>query len=117
MRDSRTRNYPVLIITSIARLTLGGQPLILVQYASYPTTDIRHILPRLIPAFTQVITDSGSKALHGDSLAEKQDSGVVDKLISEPEGKEIKHDWLWGRLGKWFHDTGEWQIHWVDGRS
>lgn len=30
----------------------------------------------------------------------------VETLIEQPKGEEIKHDWLWKRMGAWFNDTG-----------
>lgn len=32
----------------------------------------------------------------------------MDKVYKAPEGsaKEIKHEWLWSRMGGWFQDTG-----------
>jgi hypothetical protein len=75
------------------------------QYASYPTTDIRHILPLLLPSFKKV-TQNGNKATHGESLAEKQSKGRVESLVSDPKGEEIKHEWLWPRMGNWFVDNG-----------
>ena len=78
-----------------------------VGYASYPATDIRHILPLLVPAFHSVATQVGARPTHGESLAEKQKVGKVDQLKKEPEGKEIRHAWLWPRMGEWFKDDGE----------
>jgi pyruvate decarboxylase len=80
-----------------------------VQYANYPTTDIRHILPLLLPAFKKVDCSSQGKAIKQD-LEEKTRAGHVDKLYTAPKeggGKEIKHDWLWSRMGGWFQDTGK----------
>ncbi|KAI9636386.1 thiamine diphosphate-binding protein [Dioszegia hungarica] len=74
-----------------------------VGYASYPTTDIRHILPLLVPAFAQAVSQKPKKA-HGDSFAEKIKADRVEVPLSEPKGQEIKHDWFWGRMGKFFRD-------------
>ncbi|EIW71256.1 hypothetical protein TREMEDRAFT_71102 [Tremella mesenterica DSM 1558] len=74
-----------------------------VGYASYPTTDIRHILPLLVPAFARVAA-AKPKDVQSDSLVQKQAEGIVDELISEPVGTEIKHAWLWPRVGAWFQD-------------
>lgn len=30
----------------------------------------------------------------------------VETLVEQPKGEEIKHDWLWKRMGAWFIDTG-----------
>jgi pyruvate decarboxylase len=39
-------------------------------------------------------------------LEEKIKAGHVDKIYKTPQGgKEIKHDWLWSRMGGWFNDT------------
>jgi pyruvate decarboxylase len=39
-------------------------------------------------------------------LEEKIKAGHVDKVYTAPQGgKEIKHDWLWSRMGGWFNDT------------
>jgi hypothetical protein len=78
------------------------------QYASYPTTDIRHILPLLVPAFAQAVSQKPKKA-HGDSFAEKIKADRVEVPLSEPKGQEIKHDWFWGRMGKFFQNDGEWR--------
>ena len=43
-------------------------------------------------------------------LDEKIKGGHVDRLYTAPKegsGKEIKHDWLWSRMGGWFQDTGK----------
>lgn len=41
-------------------------------------------------------------------MEEKIKAGHVDKVYTAPQGgKEIKHDWLWSRMGGWFNDTGE----------
>ena len=75
------------------------------QYAQYPTTDIRHILPLLQPSFEKANAKSSGKALKQD-LEEKIKAGHVDKVYTAPQGgKEIKHDWLWSRMGGWFNDT------------
>jgi pyruvate decarboxylase len=76
------------------------------QYASYPTTDIRHILPLLVPAFGQAISQKPKK-VHGDSFDEKIKAERVEVPLAEPKGQEIKHDWFWGRMGKWFNDNGQ----------
>jgi pyruvate decarboxylase len=83
--------------------------LIPLQYASYPTTDIRHILPRLLPAFKAVGSKRNSKPAEGESFSAKQDTGVVDTLEkgAGAEGKEIKHAWMWPRFGQWFAGTGQ----------
>jgi pyruvate decarboxylase len=39
-------------------------------------------------------------------LEEKIKAGHVDKVYTAPQGgKEIKHDWLWSRMGGWFNDS------------
>lgn len=78
------------------------------QYANYPTTDIRHVLPLLLPAFKKLDCKSQGKAIRQD-LDAKIKAGHVDRLYTAPKegsGKEIKHDWLWSRMGGWFQETG-----------
>lgn len=77
-----------------------------VGYAAFPTTDIRHVLPLLLPAFQKV---KGAPAKH-DSLAEKIKRGSVLALKDKPdeEGGQIVHKWLWQRMATWFKDHGEW---------
>jgi hypothetical protein len=59
------------------------------QYASYPTTDIRHILPLLVPSFGKV--HSARSEPHGESLESKIKSGRMEPQLVEPKGEEIKH--------------------------
>jgi pyruvate decarboxylase len=75
------------------------------QYASYPTTDIRHILPLLVPSFGKV--HSARSEPHGESLESKIKSGRMEPQLVEPKGEEIKHEWFWQRMGRWFADNGE----------
>lgn len=76
-----------------------------IGYASYPTTDIRHILPLLVPAFASAVA-SKPKEVHGVSLSEKQEKQLAPKApVGLPDVKEIKHDWMWRRLGEWFEDN------------
>ena len=77
-----------------------------VGYASYPTTDIRHILPQLVPAFEAVTSNGGNKKTHGDSLADKQKAGEAE-IKAKPDGDAIKHAWFWPKMGEWFQDRGE----------
>ncbi|KAK1921586.1 thiamine diphosphate-binding protein [Papiliotrema laurentii] len=74
-----------------------------VGYASYPTTDIRNIVPRLIPAFKAVVDRQGKKEVHGDSFAEKKEAGRTEST-PKPDGDQIKHAWFWPRMGEWFQD-------------
>ncbi|KAK4685979.1 pyruvate decarboxylase, partial [Tremellales sp. Uapishka_1] len=77
-----------------------------IGYASYPTTDIRHILPALVPAFQAITSSRASKETHGDSLARKIAAGKVEKVIVEtPKGSDIKHDWFWQRMGRFFQNN------------
>lgn len=102
IRSPRPSAY-VLFRQSNVRTVCSHHP----QYASYPTTDIRHILPLLVPAFASAVA-AKPKELHGASLAEKQDRELAPKApVGLPEGNEIKHDWMWRRLGEWFEDSGE----------
>lgn len=81
-----------------------------VGYASFPTADIRHVLPRLLPTFAEVIRSQGSyrKAPHMDSLETKIKEGRVLPFIREPKlpDGEIVQAWLWGRMASWFKDNG-----------
>ncbi|WVQ83245.1 hypothetical protein IAT38_005384 [Cryptococcus sp. DSM 104549] len=74
-----------------------------IGYAAYPTTDLRHVLPALGPAFKAVGTPVGEKS-EGESVQKKLEAQRVEGTVPEPEGDEIKHAWLWPRVGKWFHD-------------
>ncbi|GFZ47749.1 pyruvate decarboxylase [Saitozyma sp. JCM 24511] len=74
-----------------------------VGYASYPTTDIRHILPLLVPSFGKV--HSARSEPHGESLESKITSGRMEPQLVEPKGEEIKHEWFWQRMGRWFADN------------
>ncbi|GFZ49727.1 pyruvate decarboxylase [Saitozyma sp. JCM 24511] len=67
-----------------------------VGYAAYPTTDIRHILPRLTPAFAKVMSSRPG----GEST---KSAKVVQEL--QPKGDQITHKWFWPRMGKWFADN------------
>jgi pyruvate decarboxylase len=80
-----------------------------VGYASFPTTDIRHVLPALVSSFA-----TASKSIHrdpteGKTMEEKMAAGLVSPLIRGPdhEGAEIVHAWMWGRLAAWFKDNGK----------
>jgi hypothetical protein len=78
-----------------------------VGYANFPTTDIRHVLPRLIPVLEKV-TQNGKRTLtRGESVADKVKAGRVLPLETKAIGDEIVHKWLWGRMGSWFMDNGE----------
>lgn len=72
-----------------------------VQYACYPTTDIRHILPRLTPSFAKV----ASSRPGGEST---KSAKMVQDL--QPKGDQITHKWFWPRMGKWFADNGGSQL-------
>lgn len=77
-----------------------------VGFASFPTTDIRHVLPKLVPAFERVASETKIPVIR-DSLEQKMKEGRVEKLTDKVEGKEIVHAWVWRRLGSWFKDNGE----------
>lgn len=65
----------------------------------------------LQPSFQKAEVKSAGKALK-QHLDEKIQAGHVDKIYKGPEsGKEIKHDWLWSRMGGWFQDTGKSPSH------
>ncbi|WWC86880.1 uncharacterized protein L201_001759 [Kwoniella dendrophila CBS 6074] len=76
-----------------------------IGYAAYPTTDIRHVLPELLPAFREVVQSRAGSPANGESAEQKIKTGRVEGTIPEPKGQEIKHEWLWPRVGKWFADT------------
>jgi len=78
-----------------------------VGYATFPTTDIRHVLPRLIPAFEEVMKTSDRKPATGESLEEKIKTGHLLPLYTKPDGDKIVHSWLWSRLGSWFQKNGK----------
>jgi pyruvate decarboxylase len=73
-----------------------------VGYAAFPTTDIRHVLPLLLPAFQKV---KGPPALQ-DSLEDKITAGRVlaPKDTPDDAGGKIVHAWLWQRMASWFKD-------------
>ncbi len=75
-----------------------------VGYAAFPTTDIRHVLPLLLPAFQKV---KGPPALQ-DSLEDKIKAGRVlaPKDTPDNDGGKIVHAWLWQRMAGWFKDHG-----------
>ncbi|WWC67969.1 uncharacterized protein I206_101888 [Kwoniella pini CBS 10737] len=76
-----------------------------IGYAAYPTTDIRHVLPDLLPAFKEVIQSRAASPQAGESAEQKVQAGRVESTVPEPKSNEIKHEWLWPRVGKWFADT------------
>ncbi|WWD00611.1 hypothetical protein V866_007546 [Kwoniella sp. B9012] len=75
-----------------------------IGYAAYPTTDIRHVLPDLLPAFQEVVQSRAASPVGGESVEQKVKAGRVESIVPEPKGNEIKHEWLWPRVGKWFAD-------------
>lgn len=76
-----------------------------VGFASFPTTDIRHVLPRLLPAFEKVAGERKIPVIR-DTLEQKMETGHVERLTDKVEGREIVHAWMWRRLGSWFQDNG-----------
>lgn len=80
----------------------------MVGYATFPRTDIRHVLPRLIPTFEKATKERKTplKPIR-DTVEEKIKTGHVMPLIDKPEGREIVHKWLWGRMGTWLCDGGK----------
>jgi pyruvate decarboxylase len=54
---------------------------------------------------TQVISKTGKKKTHGDSLAEKKEAGAAEST-PKPDSKEIRHAWFWPRMGEWFQNRG-----------
>ncbi|WVR04642.1 hypothetical protein IAU60_001653 [Kwoniella sp. DSM 27419] len=75
-----------------------------IGYASYPTTDLRHVLPDLLPAFQQVVQSRAASPVSGESVEQKVQAGRVEAPVPEPKGQEIKHEWFWPRVGQWFAD-------------
>ncbi|BEI99613.1 hypothetical protein CcaverHIS631_0406560 [Cutaneotrichosporon cavernicola] len=73
-----------------------------VGFAAYPTTDIRHVLPLLLPAFKKV----KSRPAKHDSLEEKIKAGNVMAFKKMPDNEDgkIVHAWLWQRMAAWFKD-------------
>ncbi|ORX33900.1 Thiamin diphosphate-binding protein [Kockovaella imperatae] len=76
-----------------------------IGYASYPTTDIRHILPLLRPSFEAAATRRTTKPIEGESLDEKRKDGRIQTLPKDVDENAIKHAWLWPTMGEWFKDT------------
>nr|XP_018265449.1 pyruvate decarboxylase [Kwoniella dejecticola CBS 10117]OBR87607.1 pyruvate decarboxylase [Kwoniella dejecticola CBS 10117] len=76
-----------------------------IGYAAYPTTDIRHVLPDLLPAFKEVVQSRAASPQSGENAEQKVKAGRVESIVPEPKSNEIKHEWLWPRVGKWFADT------------
>ncbi|WVF69780.1 hypothetical protein IAT40_004559 [Kwoniella sp. CBS 6097] len=76
-----------------------------IGYASYPTTDLRHVLPELLPAIQNVIQSRAGSPAAGESTEQKIKAGRIEGTVPEPKGQEIKHEWLWPRVGKWFADS------------
>lgn len=76
-----------------------------VGYASFPTTDIRHVLPKLVPAFEKVAGEHKVPVIR-DTLEQKMKTGLVEQLTSDIDGREIVHAWFWRRLGSWFKEQG-----------
>ncbi|ODN79680.1 hypothetical protein, variant [Cryptococcus amylolentus CBS 6039] len=75
-----------------------------IGYAAYPTTDIRHVLPRLAGAFQKAGHPKDSEGAH-ETVEQKAVAHRVTGGVPKPEGNEIKHAWLWPRVGEWFADT------------
>ncbi|WVQ76006.1 hypothetical protein IAR50_005642 [Cryptococcus sp. DSM 104548] len=75
-----------------------------IGYAAYPTTDIRHVLPRLAGAFQKAGHPKNSEGAH-ETVQQKAVAHRVTGGVPKPEGNEIKHAWLWPRVGEWFADT------------
>ncbi|WVO16552.1 hypothetical protein L204_104231 [Cryptococcus depauperatus] len=74
-----------------------------IGYAAYPTTDIRHVLPLLGPAFKKLGKPKGGEGVR-DTLEQMQEQKRAISAVPKPEGNEIKHSWLWPRVGAWFKD-------------
>lgn len=77
-----------------------------VGYASYPTTDIRHIVPRLVHSFSDVVAKQGKPPAPTGTIQQKIESGHVQRLFDGPEDPKgkILQSWIWGRMGSWFQE-------------
>ncbi|KAL7420001.1 hypothetical protein Q5752_004964 [Cryptotrichosporon argae] len=75
-----------------------------VGYATFPTTDLRHVLPLLTPAFARA-SATRAAAPQAEGIKEKAETGVVLPITDEPTGEQITHKWFWPRMGRWFKDN------------
>lgn len=78
-----------------------------IGYASYPTTDIRHVVPALVPAFKKVVDAQGPPKAKRDSVKEKIEAGLALPILTkaeDPQGK-ITQSFLWSRVGGWVKEN------------
>lgn len=81
-----------------------------IGYAAYPTTDIRSVVPLLTNALGSAVTSMGGPRKAPDQSV--QDAGEAqraeaEKVPKEDMNGEIRHTWLWPRVGKFFKEHGE----------
>lgn len=65
--------------------------------AEYPGTDMRAIVPALVPLLSK-------KAAKPASVKEKIAAGQLLPTTSQVDGDVISQKWLWSRVGAWFKD-------------
>ncbi|GHJ87044.1 hypothetical protein NliqN6_3446 [Naganishia liquefaciens] len=78
-----------------------------IGFASYPTTDIRSVVPLLTTALGKAVTEMGGPRKATDQSL--QDAGEAQRAEAEKVPKEdmegeIRHTWLWPRVGKFFKE-------------
>jgi pyruvate decarboxylase len=59
-----------------------------------------------VSAFAEAVSQRPKDVKADADFEHKMASRHVEPLVQEPKGQEIKHDWLWKRMGAWFQDTG-----------
>lgn len=69
--------------------------------AEYPGTDMRHIVPALIPLLGKRAT---AKSM---TVEDKVAAGQLLPTTTKTDGDVISQKWLWSRVGAWFQDDGE----------
>jgi hypothetical protein len=80
-----------------------------IGFATYPTTDIRSVVPLLTASLA-----SATKSMGGPKAApdqKLQDAGEAQRQEAQKVPKEdmngsIKHTWLWPRVGEFFKEHG-----------
>lgn len=81
-----------------------------IGFASYPTTDIRSVVPLLTASLASATKSMGGP--HAAPDQKLQDAGESQraearKVPEENMGGEIRHTWLWPRVGKFFKEHGQ----------
>ena len=51
------------------------------------------------------------KDTKSEDFADKIAHRHVEEPVEMPKGDEIKHDWLWRRMGAWFQDNGKSEVN------